>query len=104
MYGAPAEKKNFLFDIAPKRCKLVQMRRTVDLDSELETELSDVVSLTKEKPAVVIRQALRAGLPTVASRFQSPRPAGYFTDDYGADKERVALESAMARVKQKPER
>lgn len=83
---------------------MVQMRRTVDLDSELETELSDVVSLTKEKPAVVIRQALRAGLPTVASRFQSPRPAGYFTDDYGADKERVALESAMARVKQKPER
>ncbi len=80
------------------------MRRTVDLDSELETELSDVVSLTREKPAVVIRQALRAGLPTVANRFQSPRPAGYFADDYGQDKERVALESAMGRVKQKPGR
>ena len=80
------------------------MRRTVDLDSELETELSDVVSLTKEKPAVVIRQALRAGLPTVASRFQSPRPAGYFAGDYGPDKERVALESAIGKVMQKPER
>ena len=42
---------------------MVQMRRTVDLDVELEMELSDVVSLTKEKPAVVIRQALRAGSP-----------------------------------------
>jgi hypothetical protein len=33
-------------DISPKRCKVVQMRRSVDLDAELETELSDVVSLT----------------------------------------------------------
>ena len=83
---------------------MVQMRRSVDLDDELETELSDVVSLTKEKPAVVIRQALRAGLPAVANRFQPPRPAGYFTREYGADKKRVALESAMGNVKQKPER
>jgi len=80
------------------------MRRTVDLDFELESELSDVVSLTREKHAVVIRQALRAGLPAVANRFQSPRPAGYFADDYGADKERAALESAMGKVAQKPER
>ncbi len=80
------------------------MRRTVDLDTELETELSDVVSLTKEKPAVVIRQALRAGLPAVANRFQSPRPAGYFADDYGLDKERLALESAMSKTRQSPER
>lgn len=91
-------------DISPKRCKEVHMRRTVDLDAELETELFDVVSLTKEKPAVVIRQALRAGLPTVANRYQSPRPAGYFADDYGTDKERVALESTMSKVTQKPER
>lgn len=83
---------------------MVQMRRTVDLDAELETELSDVVSLTKEKPAAVIRQALRAGLPAVASRFQEPRPPGYFADDYGSDQERVALESAMRKVRQKPER
>jgi hypothetical protein len=80
------------------------MRRTVDLDAELESELSEVVSLTKEKPAVVIRQALRSGLPAVANRFQSPRPPGYFADAYGPDKERAALESAMGKVVQKPER
>jgi hypothetical protein len=80
------------------------MRRSVDLDNDLETELNEVVSLTKEKPAVVIRQALRAGLPAVANRFQSPRPEGYFAEAYGADKERVALETAMSKIKQKPER
>jgi uncharacterized membrane protein len=80
------------------------MRRTVDLDVELEAELAGVVSLTREKSAVVIRQALRAGLPAVANRFQSPRPAGYFAGDYGPDKERLALESAMRKVRQKPER
>ena len=92
------------FDFSPKRCKVVHMRRTVDLDPDLETELSEVVSLTKEKPAVVIRQALRAGLPTVANRFQAPRPAGYFAEDYGPDRERVALEKSMRMVVQKPER
>lgn len=80
------------------------MRRTVDLDAELESELSGVVSLTREKPAVIIRQALRAGLPTVANRFQSPRPPGYFAGDYGPDKERVALETAMSKVRQQPGR
>jgi hypothetical protein len=33
-----------------------------------------------------------------------PRPAGYFAGDYGPDKERVALESAMGKVKQNTER
>lgn len=80
------------------------MRRTVDLDAELENTLSDVVSLTKEKPAAVIRQALRAGLPAVANRFQEPRPTGYFAEDYGLDKERLELESAMSKARQKPER
>ena len=80
------------------------MRRTIDLDSELEAQLVNVVSLTREKPAVVIRQALRAGLSTVANRFQQPRPEGYFDDDYANDKERVTLELAMGKVKQKPER
>ena len=80
------------------------MRRSVDLDAELETELAEVVTLTKEKAATVIRQALRAGLPVVAKRFQLPRPPGYFADDYGPDKERVKLETAMSKVRQKPER
>ena len=80
------------------------MRRSVDLDGELEAELSKVVSLTREKFAVVVRLALRAGLPAVASRFQTPRPNGYFADDYGADRDRTRLESAMGKVRQKPER
>ncbi len=82
----------------------MQMRTSVDLDRELESELRHVVSLTKEKPATVIRQALRAGLPVVAGRFQSPRPEGYFSDDYGRDEERMALESAMGKTRQRPER
>ena len=76
------------------------MRRTVNLDTELEAQLSEVVSLTREKPAVVIREALRAGLHAVANRFQPPRPTGYFADDYGSDNKRVALESAMRKVRQ----
>ena len=83
---------------------MMQMRRTVDFDGDLESSLAEVVSLTKEKPAVVIRQALRAGLPAVANRFYVPRPPGYFNDDYGPDTERVALESAMSKIRQKPER
>lgn len=92
-----------LVDFFIETVQLVQMRRTVDLDVELETELAEVVSLTKEKSAVVIRQALRAGLPTVANRFRAPRPAGYFADDYGTDPERLALEAAQRKVRQKPE-
>ena len=80
------------------------MRRTVDLDRELDSELKQVVSLTKEKPATVIRQALRAGLPLVASRHQTPRPEGYFTDAYPRPKDRLKLEAAMAKVKQRPDR
>jgi len=102
--GGFAVTAQWVVDFSPKRCKVVQMRRSVDLDPELEAELSDVVSLTKEKAAVVIRQALRAGLPAVANRFHSPRPAGYFAGDYGPDQERVALESAMSKIRQKPER
>ncbi len=94
----------FQIDFTPKRCDLVQMRTSVDLDHELEAELRDVVSLTKEKPATVIRQALRAGLPVVANRFQAPRAEGYFTEDYGQDEDRLILESAMSKVRQRPER
>jgi len=74
------------------------MRRTVDLDNELEAQLSAVASLTKEKMAVVIRQALRAGLPIVANRFQSPRPEGYFADMYKDwPDERILLEEASSK-------
>lgn len=78
------------------------MRTTIDLDKELASELD--VSLTKEKPAVVIRQAIRAGLPVVANRFAAPRPEGYFTSDYPLPQDRRELEAAMAKVKQRPDR
>jgi hypothetical protein len=52
----------------------------------------------------VIRLAIRAGLPVVASSFQSPRPNGYFADDYPLPKDRLALEAAMSKVGTGPDR
>jgi hypothetical protein len=80
------------------------VRTTIDLDPETERELAQTVSLTRERQAVVLRQAIRAGLPLVQSRWQAPRPEGYFTDDYPLPPDRLELEAAMARVKQRPER
>ena len=58
-----------------------------------------------DKQATLIRAALRAGLPIVINRYQAPRPEGYFASDYKKpDKERLRLEAAMAKVKQRPER
>ena len=81
------------------------MRTSIDLDRELEKDLDHAASLTRERRATLIRLALRAGLPVVVNRFQSPRPEGYFTSDYErADPERVRLENAHAKsVRQRPE-
>ena len=81
------------------------MRTSIELDPELEHELKDAASLTRERPATLIRLALRVGLPVVCDRYQAPRPAGYFTDDYRkAASRRLRLERAMSGVKQRPER
>ena len=80
------------------------MRTSIDLDPELENELEHAASLTREKPATLIRLALRVGLPVVCDRFQAPRPEGYFADDYPLPKDRRDLEAAMAKVKQRPDR
>jgi hypothetical protein len=40
----------------------------------------------------------------VANRFQSPRPEGYFADDYPMPKDRLALESAMSKTGTGPDR
>ncbi len=67
-------------------------------------EIDRTVSLVREKRATVLRLALRTGLPLVASRFQSPRPEGYFADAY-TDTRRAAFETTMAKTtQQKPER
>jgi hypothetical protein len=56
------------------------MRATVDLDQETEIEtgieLTHVAGLTREKPAIVLRQAIRLGLPILANRTQVPQSAG----------------------------
>ena len=81
------------------------MRTTVELDEELAEELKDVALRTKKKPSAILRQALRAGLPIVADRLQSPRPDGYFASAYSnPDPERLKLEAAAAKQKVKPER
>ena len=82
------------------------MKTSVDLDDELAAEVKRTVSLTREKPAVVLRMAIRAGLPIVANRFQVPRPEGYFADTYSnAPKERLKFEEKMAQATvQKQER
>ena len=80
------------------------MRTSIDLDQQLEKELEHATSLTREKRATLIRLALRAGLPVVLNRFQSPRPEGYFSSDYPMPKERLELEAAMAKTKVKPDR
>jgi hypothetical protein len=54
----------------------------MDLDDALAAEVNKTVSLIGEKPATVLRLAIRAGLPVVANRFQSPRPEGYFHSCY----------------------
>jgi hypothetical protein len=80
------------------------MRTTVDLDEETGSELTHVISVTREKQAVVLRQAIRLGLPLVANRLQAPRPEGYFADAYRPNRERQRLERAMLAVPQESER
>jgi hypothetical protein len=74
------------------------MKTSVELDDDLAAEVEKMVDLVKEKPATVLRMAIRAGLPVVANRFQSPRPEGYFADDYPLPKDRLELERAMSKV------
>ena len=80
------------------------MRTTVELDSDLEKELSQVVQLTKSEPEAVLHQAIKEGLNALVSKLHAPRPDGYFAADYEGNDERVTLEAAMANVQQQPER
>jgi hypothetical protein len=80
------------------------MKRSIELDDDLAAEVDQAAALVREKPATVIRMAIRAGLPSVSSRFQAPRPEGYFKDDYPLPPDRLQLEKAMSKVKQRPDR
>jgi hypothetical protein len=80
------------------------VKTSVDLDDDTQVEVDRTVDLIREKPATVLRMAIRAGLPVVASRFQATRPEGYFADCYPQPKERTKLETAMSAARQRPER
>jgi hypothetical protein len=80
------------------------MKTSVILDDELAGEVEKTSSLVGENHATILRMAIRAGLPVVANRFQAPRPEGYFADDYPLPKNRLDLEKAMAKTRQKSER
>ena len=80
------------------------MKTSVDLDPDTQAEVERTVELIREKPATVLRMAIRAGLPIVANRHQVVRPEGYFSDAYPLPKDRRELEAAMSDVHQRPER
>ena len=80
------------------------VKRSIDLDDDLAAEVDQTAALVREKPATIIRLAIRAGLPSVNSRFQAPRPEGYFKDAYPLSDDRLKLEKAMSRVVQRPDR
>lgn len=81
------------------------MKTSVFLDEELAVEVKKTSSLVGEDQATVLRMAIRAGLPVVASSFQPPRPEGYFKSDYEQrDPEREQLEEAMSKMPQTPDR
>ncbi|PWU21106.1 MAG: hypothetical protein C5B50_02525 [Verrucomicrobia bacterium] len=81
------------------------MKTSISLDKELGAQIKKTAALTRERPATVVRMAIRAGLPIVANRFQEPRPEGYFADCYKKwPKERLELEEAMAQVPTGPDR
>jgi hypothetical protein len=80
------------------------MKRSIDLDDQLAAEVEQAAALIREKPATIMRLAIRAGLPAVTNRFQAPRPEGYFADAY-KDGARAKVEDAAGKaVIQKPER
>jgi hypothetical protein len=82
----------------------VRVRTTIDLDSQTGEVLLTALKLTQEKQAVVLRQAVRLGLPLVINRLQAPLPEGALADCYPQAPERRRLKQAMAQVKTSPRR
>jgi hypothetical protein len=80
------------------------MKTSIEIDEATMAEVESAATLVREKPATIIRMAIRAGLPTVASRFQAPRPEGYFKDAYPLPEEVIKLEAAMCMVKLGPQK
>ena len=76
------------------------MRTSIQLDDDLVGQINELVSAVGEKPATILRLAIRAGLPRVREQFQeSPAPAGFFADAYtDYPQERLDLEEATSRT------
>jgi cell division protein FtsX len=77
------------------------MRTSVELDVETVNDLKQAESVTRERRATLLRQAIRAGLPLVVNRYQAPRPDGYFIEAYPRPKDRQTLRAAMAKIPQR---
>jgi hypothetical protein len=92
------------FDFLSATCECLHMRRTVELDADLEAKLAQAASLAKQDPAIVLIEAVRVGLPSLSANVSAPAPEGFFADAYDDDPERLALESVMGNVLQRPER
>jgi hypothetical protein len=90
--------------MAARRVQIGYVKTSVDLDPETQAEVDRTVDLVREKPATVLRMAIRAGLPIVANRHQAERPSGYFAEDYPRPRESQDLETAMGDARQRPER
>lgn len=74
------------------------------MDAALCAEVDRAARLLRQKPASIMRRAIRAGLPIVTNRFQAPQPEGYFADAY-KDSTRAEAEDAIAKATlQRPER
>ena len=91
-------------DFSTPTCVGLRMRRTVELDAELEAKLAQAASVAKKDPAIVLIEALRVGLPSVSGNTMPAAPEGFFASAYDDDPERSALEAAMGNVLQRPER
>lgn len=76
------------------------MKTNLELDDELAAEVERTGSLIHETPDTVLRLAIQAGLPLVASRSEPRRPEGYFAGDYPLPEEWLELEAAMAKTPQ----
>ena len=76
------------------------MKTSVDLDEELAAEVERTGSIIHEKPDIVLRLAIQAGLPLLVSRAEASRPEGFFAEDYPLPAEWLELETAMAKAPQ----
>jgi len=80
------------------------MKTSIELDGDLAAKVAQTGLVLHQHPDAVVRLAIEAGLPLLLSRSETPRPDGYFAEDYPLPQERLDLEAAMAKVEQRPER